>query len=297
MNTRYIIRTGTGLLAAIFLVISAGGCGKALVKRSGAKIDNSKVAAAEKKFVSGNWELRLQGIRAISNTPSLETDDKKIANNIEELLLKASQDNHAIIRIEAIEGLVSLSSKKSMKRILDMARYERDDNVRWAAIEGLGKLKKPSAIPIYLIGLNSDDWLIREASIKGVLLMENVPDKQVIIPYIIQSIKDPNITVKITTLNYIDIKDNQIYFAITKIFHDKLDSKNTLLKASLKALKGYILDEKTREKVINLLTHRNKETRILALHVLKEEKILEDKLFEEELLLLEEKKSKEETGL
>jgi hypothetical protein len=47
-----------------------------------------------------------------------------------------------------------------------------------------------------------------------------------------------------------------------------------MLKACLIALKGYKLDEKTKQKIINLLVHPNIRIRILALRVLKKDQML-----------------------
>ena len=62
-----------------------------------------------------------------------------------------------------------------------------------------------------------------------------------------------------------------IYNEIVKIIKNK-SSGLSLLKAALSAARGYRFDEETRERIVKLLTHRNREIRILSLQALKQEK-------------------------
>ena len=66
----------------------------------------------------------------------------------------------------------------------------------------------------------------------------------------------------------------EIYKEIIKIFNKEIKKRSKLFKASLNALKGYTLDKQTREKIISLLSDINKEIRIIALRVLKEEQTI-----------------------
>ena len=90
--------------------------------------------------------------------------------------------------------------------------------------------------------------------------------------------EDTNISVRIALLNNLKVKSLDIYVSIINKFEiSSMKKINTsLLRATLKALKGYRLDLRTREKVIELLGHRDKNIRILALRVLKQEKLINE---------------------
>ena len=75
-----------------------------------------------------------------------------------------------------------------------------------------------------------------------------------------------------TTLRYLEIKDRRIYNKLSEIINNKDNyNKISLLKACLEAINGYIIDPETKDKLIEFLTHWNKNIRILALNVLKKE--------------------------
>lgn len=255
------------ILIFILLIISLFACKESLIISE--KKENRKVIEKyAKQYESKNWEERIEAIQNISKySNSTDTDIVK------KILIQATYDIHLSVRVEALKGLAGLPSINAMARIVKLATTEDNDNVRWYALHALAYYRDSTSAPIFIIGLKSKDWLIREISIKGILMINDLSEKYKMIPYIVKAIKDPNNSVKITTLKYLDIKDDKIYNEIIKIFNKHIDSGNTQFKASLMAMRGYKLDEKTREKVINLLTHENREIRILALRILKEEKI------------------------
>jgi HEAT repeat protein len=186
----------------------------------------------------------------------------------------AAKDPSSSVRIEAVKGLVVLKSEKALDAIKKIASDDKEGNVRWYAIKELHAFKDPSIAEIYIKGLASDDWLIREESIKGILEMDDATIKAKMIPCIIKAINDPSSSVVFTTLHEVKIKDAGLYQAIADKFNSCSDYNYSLLEASLIALNGYRLDPKTREKVINLLVHDNIHIRLLALRVLKKDKIL-----------------------
>jgi len=90
------------------------------------------------------------------------------------------------------------------------------------------------------------------------------------IGHIIKGINDKNIAVKIAILLNIKIKDQLLYDKISEIIQNR-KTKTSLLEAALIAIVGYTLDDVTKERIVELLTHRNKKIRILSLRVLKEQ--------------------------
>jgi hypothetical protein len=84
----------------------------------------------------------------------------------------------------------------------------------------------------------------------------------------LQALEDPSLNVKIATLKYLRVKDPRIYFKLSKMLFDAKDHQQTLIKETLKALKGYELDDPTKEKVVHYITHQNQDIRLAAYNVL-----------------------------
>ncbi len=253
--------------AACTIVLLIGiNCSKELAVRRDKKITIPENIL--KDYRSRNWERRLNAVITISKYTNLKDPLKA-----EILLYKATYDDHTAVRIEAIKGLSEYSSKIVIDRIKKIAKKGKNANEKWYALNALARYGDPDFAEIFLSGLKSKDWLIREISIKGILMIDSIKIKYKLIPVIIKAINDPNESVRIAALNNLDIKDKAIYKELIKKIKKKNYSKNTFLRAVLKALSGYKLDKSTRSKIINLLTHRNPAIRILALRVLKEEKV------------------------
>ncbi len=135
---------------------------------------------------------------------------------------------------------------------------------------------EPPLAPELAQGLVSDDWLIREESIKGLLMIDDILIEKISVPYIIQALNDPRINVRLTTMEYLKVKDERISAVLSGIINDDENfHKINLLKAALKAIHGYLLDKETRERLIDFLTHPNVDIRILSLGVLKKDKELQ----------------------
>ena len=259
-------KTGIALLITCLLILA---CGKPYLdekKQSG--IEALKVIMEQ--YNSDNWQERYDSLEKLSKY--ISTSDPKI---LEPFLLKATEDSHSSVRIIAVQNLIKFPSAAVMKRISEIASDNSASNDRLYALKTLGEFRKVTAIPVFLKGLECEDWLIRETSILGILMIEDFNTKYRLIPYIIKALNDSSDVVKIATLSNLNIKDDILYEEIVKIFNINFEAglKNSLLRASLKALAGYKLDDKTRKKVIILLTDVNKDIRLLSLKVLKEEKV------------------------
>lgn len=184
--------------------------------------------------------------------------------------MTASLDDHPSIRIEAAKGLSRLKSHTSLSMLLNLASPQSPANVRWFAIKSLTKRNSPLAVSVYTRGIMNPDWLIREASIEGLLALNDEEIKKRNIAQILSCLKDPMISVRLTTLEHLSIKDRRIYRAIALNVSQK--KPTALIISSLKAINGYQLDQNTREKLIEMLSHPRTIIRILALRALKEDR-------------------------
>jgi hypothetical protein len=260
----YVVKSIPFLL--LFLALSLAGCN---MFQQSELIRVQKQRSAANKYAAGNWMERRDVVKEIVSYLGHDKNDLIVGT-----LMVASQDQYSEVRIEAVKGLVILKSDKALDVIKKIASDDTDNNVRWHAIKELREFKDPSISEIFIKGLGSDDWLIREESIKGILAMDDAIIKTKMIPYIIKAINDPSSSVVYTTLHSVKIKDAVLYRVIADKFNSCSEYNYSLLEATLIALNGYSLDTKTREKVINLLVHDNTHIRLLALRVLKKEKIL-----------------------
>lgn len=259
------MRKGISFLLLI-LFISQAGCN---MFQKSELVRVQKQRSAANKYATGNWMDRRDAVKEIITCLGHDKNDLVIGT-----LMVGSKDPYSAVRIEAVKGLGILHTNEALDVVKKIATDDKDGNVRWHALKELRSFKDPSIAEVYIKGLGSDDWLIREESVKGMLAMDDTIIKEKLIPYIIKAINDPSTSVSYTTLHVVKIKDARLYQAIT----DKLNSSSlynySLLEASLIALEGYKLDPKTKEKVINLLVHDSTRIRLLALRVLKKEEIL-----------------------
>ena len=84
---------------------------------------------------------------------------------------------------------------------------------------------------------------------------------------------DPSIAVRIETLRHVRIRDAGLYREISALINNQ-KTGISLLKAALTAVTGYRIDEKTKKRIIKLLTHENRNVRVLALRALKKDEEL-----------------------
>ncbi|MBN2159567.1 MAG: HEAT repeat domain-containing protein [Spirochaetes bacterium] len=228
-----------------------------------------KQREAANRYAGGNWMERRDAVRDIVNYFGKGKNDLVIGT-----LLVGAQDPHPSVRIEAVTGLARIKTEQTIPIIKHMASEEKDGNVRWYALKALQSIDDPSRAEIFMKGLESDDWLIREESVRGITGMDELTIRARLIPSIVKAINDKSSSVALIALRTIKIKDDRLYSAITARLASCSPYDYSLLEASLIALRGYKLDPKIKEKVVNLLVHNNKTIRVLALRVLKKEKAI-----------------------
>ena len=246
----------------IILILS---CSKALIIL---RDDKAELNNYRKQYKQGDWQRRAHAVIEISK---IDIPESSV------FLLKAVDDIHPSVTILALDGLSKRQPGIALERIKHLAEFESNKNIRWYALKALAEYRDAKSAPIFVIGIKNSDWLIREESIKGLLMIDDYAIKYVSMPHIIQALYDKKINVRITTMRYLDIKDKRLYSILNKILYKNLKRNNTMLVAVLKALKGYKLDKKTRKTMINLLTHPNRDVRLLSFHVLREERRMDTK--------------------
>ena len=219
------------------------------------------------KYAMGNWMDRREAVRGIVRYVGPQKNDLIIGT-----LKVASADPHPAVRIEAMKCIPLIKSDEMLALLKKTAAGDRDGNVRWHALQSLRLFRDPSIADVYVRGLASNDWLVREESIRGILELDEATVRPRLIPYIIRALGDPRSSVVITTLTGLKIRDDALYRSITGKLFASSDSDYSMLEAVLTALEGYNLDPKTKEKVINLLLHNNYRIRVLALRVLKKDR-------------------------
>jgi HEAT repeat protein len=223
------------------------------------------------KYKSENWEERIDAVDEISGYDTLPHSIKALR-----LLVEATYDDHPAVRLEAIKKLADFPSIISRNRLTEIAVKKNNSNVKWYALRTLASYKDPLLAPVFIKGFKSSDWLIRDISITGILMLDNAFLEKTMVSYIIRALRDPASRVRLTTLNNLKIKNKVLYNEIKKNLEEK-NKKKVFIIASLKALRGYRLDEDTRNRVIHYLTGNNSEIRILALRVLQEEELISEK--------------------
>ena len=80
---------------------------------------------------SDSPEVRAAAIRAIGGSESLQAL---------ELILRASEDSHALVRVSAAQALGNLKMEPATRRLEELAKGDRDENVRRAAAGALSDL-------------------------------------------------------------------------------------------------------------------------------------------------------------
>lgn len=255
------------LLSLLFIItMSASGCA---IFQKAEIIRRQNVRSAATRYATGNWVERRDAVEEIIRYYGPEKNDLILGT-----VLVALQDQAGMVRIEALKGLAKLKLEITFPIIEKIALEERDTNVRWYAIRALRGFKNPSAADVFIKGMESEEWLIREESARGMVMMDAAVIQSRLIPHIIGAIHDRHLNVSAAALRGLKINDARLYPAIAEKFNACTENNYTLLNASLRALRGYRLDEKTREKLVNLLVHPNRNIRVLALRVLKKEKSL-----------------------
>jgi HEAT repeat protein len=221
------------------------------------------ITSAVKDYNSDNWETRLKALKRISRY--LNT---VYAKNSFLLILIATEDPHSEIRIETLKILKAMKAPAAEERIRNIAVSDTNANVKYFAFSALEEYGNKNNEGAFLAGLKDNDWLVKEAALRGLMKINDPDIQKKHIQIIIKAINDKNISIRITALSNLSIRDPLIYTELTKIISNK-DSSSTMLKAALNSIKGYKIDEITKAKIINLLTYNDQQVRILSLQVLK----------------------------
>jgi HEAT repeat protein len=216
----------------------------------------------ENGYKSDNWKTRLEAIKAVASIKG---------ERAENLIIQALHDPHNAIKIEALQILSKRPIKRARIYIRDLALNSQNDNVRWNALRTLSHYRDPRDVSIFIYNFNNDDWLIREASIIGLLSIDDYSTKYIHMNVIIKALDDPSISVKFAALSHLTIKDTALYSKLIQMLQAE-NNPPSLLVAILQALQAYTIEEKDRDKIVELLTHSNSTVRITALHTLKGKK-------------------------
>lgn len=228
----------------------------------------------KKSYENSNWLQRKDILLRASRYSS---------SNTTRLLLLAIDDKHPEVQSDALLHLGKYLPPEAKEKVRELARHAKNDNIRWYALLVLARYQDPKSASIFIYGIRDKDWLIREASIKGLLRIDDRETQYKSIPVIIKSLRDQRINVKLAALEMLRIRDKKLYAVISVMLHQNIKRENnTMIQATLKALNGYIIDKKTRKKLINLLVHPNKDIRVYAFRVLKREKELKDLMNKDE---------------
>lgn len=253
------------LLIITLFLLPACSSRTAAVENTAAK---DAITRSVKLYSSENWEIRKMAISRV-----VVYSGTAYSRNVILLLLKATDDPYPLVRVEALHALTRIKTESAHSRIREMALYDRDPTVRWTAYKALEVYGSTEDESAFITGYNDSDWLIREAAIRGLLKIEDETVQARNINIIISAINDSNVSVRIDALTHVRLRDERLYNDITALINNKKTGPS-LLKAALTAVSGYRLDEKTRNRIVKMLTHENREIRVLALRALKKDEEL-----------------------
>lgn len=257
--TNYLEKKNSKVLLVFVIFLLSLGC-KNISKIPVAKIDKGFI----EKFKSNKWTIRRDAVRIASKYNDVSAEN---------VILRALDDSHNAVIIEALKAIEKKPIKKAELKVKAIAEKTNNKNVKWHAIKALGSYQNPKNIYVFSYNLLSDDWLIREASIIGFLKIKDVSIKKKYIYLILRALNDKSTSVKISTLKHLNFYHELLYNKIINILKKSCNENNIfLIKYSLKALKGYKIKKQDMEILISLLGHRDKEIRILAFRILKSAK-------------------------
>jgi len=256
----------TSFFLVCYIFITSSCSFKASLQPDYSAADNA-INQSINDYSSADWHVRLTAVKRAS-----EYSNTAYAGKILNLMIIASADYHPAVQIQAIKSLKQMKSYAALEKLREISMADPDYNVRRTAITALHDYESSANSDIFLAGIESRDWLIREASYIGLLKIKPENVQMNYIGKIIKGIKDPNLSVKLAVLTNLKIKDPLLYNEISGIIKNK-NTGISLLKGALAAINGYTFDERTRKRLLGLLTHRNKDVRLLSLRALKREKI------------------------
>jgi hypothetical protein len=253
MNFRLTAASARGITLLLALIILSCSSDPRLLKK------DESIVQYRRMYESDDWTTRKKAVNRVSRILTPDATG---------LLLKATYDTHEIIRIEALTGLRRHTPQSALERIKEIAETESSSNIKWHALKTLGYYREPTAALIFAKNLKNEDWLIREESIKGLLKIDDYAIRYVSVPYVLEALGDSSMSVKLTTLKYLHVSDPRIYEKLSGMLMSAGDGQQALIEETLKALKGYELEQKTRDRVIGYLTHQNVNIRLSAHRVL-----------------------------
>ena len=233
--------------------------------KSAFKKNPQLLSEIEADLASDNWSVRLSGLDKLYNVKEYQ----KLPES-EQLILQASFDEQALVRVQAVYMLTELNKLSTNSRIITIAQEDVNDNVKWEAIISLGILKERRSIPLLIEAVESDDWLIREAAYKSINRIALSSDKEQLRHILVNGILDPVNSVKRAALYNIPFYDPDIYNAIKSVIIQSNIPENLLI-ACFNAVAGYALDPIVREVIVNNLANRNPQIRIYALRTLRQD--------------------------
>ena len=282
MNMAARVMRAFALVAIATFLAASTGCDRNYRKKS-AEL-KALLDTAQREYSARRWDLRkkaIAGVRAffqgVDARDPAQFEKTKEYRMIGDFLATSSRDIYASVRIESLKAIAILRYEPAFDRVGEMALNDQDDNVRWQAVETLSLYRSEKSIDILTRTLRSDDWVIREASIRGMLMLDESVQRGRLIPYISEAMLDPNDNVSRLALAGTGIRDQQLYKTTADVFRARKKPSIKMLTALMRSLDGYILEDDIRKKVIDLLSHKDNKVRVLALRVLKKEKALEKK--------------------
>lgn len=251
-------------IVGLLFVIGLAGCSsKALLEMKAQKEAVSAIDACYKAYESPDWRVRQKAITDVAAfSPKYQE-----ANN---LLMQGTADPYNQVCLIALESLTETKPPSAFYRIADLSRTTTDKMICWKALLALSEYHDPDAAPYFALALRDNEWLIREAAIVGLLKIDDQAVEYASVPYIVDSLKDKNLSVRLSTLNNLKIQDKRIYQVISaELMNEKNENKITYMKALLKGVNGYKLDKLTNERLIKLLDNQNLDIKLLTFKALK----------------------------
>lgn len=81
-------------------------------------------------------------------------------------LIKALEDSDKSVRLEAVEGLMSLKSRGAVESLAKAASEDKEPEIREAALLALGSISGEKAVPVLLEGLKDEDFAVKLSAIR-----------------------------------------------------------------------------------------------------------------------------------
>ena len=250
---------------ARLIVLSAAACivscsGMPLID-SGSGKEKEAVARSERLYQSAVWTERLRSVDELS-----ECRGKDALR----FFVRAASDRHERIRIAAVRSLAQMQNNASYGALLDIAKTDENQNVRWEVLKAISPFKRKESAEIFETYLNDSDWLVREASVSGYLSIDDPKVKSEAADIAVTALNDPNESVRIAALHGYSGTDPRVYaFASKQIAGGAYYRRTGYLKVLLETISRYKLDSQMRTAVLQYITHPNGEVRVLALQAVK----------------------------